>query len=620
MKTLCIVESAEQFHALRKSSEIRKEDFLLFSTSEEVCALLNHEGLSAEVLSEDLFVSDWDAINTWAKKASLTWFQEFPFTRDLVINGIPIGEAYHWRVGYALVHQLKVQLLVDYLLSTAFFDQAVIFDTYQRRLVDSTLDKQSLNYVLRIRLEERKIPFKTIRRRLSTHSTSALKEFIRTMLTLLAARLSLRKRNFRMFGMGSIKDLFTLLNRLQSDGPVAFIDESLQFATYKICAKNGIPYVLGDSLIPLADQIKLYYKLFQLRKRLKKIRPLIQESEHLHYKGESIVGLDDVLIEVLNRHVLKRFKLPLICQKMFQERGAQVLILHEDRDHFRTAALAAKDLKKRVVVLSHGIPPVNYDWRGAVPNIGIGETIVNSTFEKDKYLQMGYSPELLHVLGLPRFDQIYERVHNKLNHSSQTPMILYCPHRLTSFNQKKGYYLGIQTAGEVTKQNSIEVIKASKEAGCHLLIKLHDGSDFHLWKALMDEVGNPPHAKLVPHHTDIFDLLERCDLLITTFSTVVIEALLFQKNVICLNFTGRADLHPYAEYGIALGVKRSEALPQAVCGCLHDPNARAKLRESQNFYFEYFGGHFDGQNTNRVAQFLLDPNKVSFIENKLVKA
>jgi CDP-glycerol glycerophosphotransferase (TagB/SpsB family) len=156
----------------------------------------------------------------------------------------------------------------------------------------------------------------------------------------------------------------------------------------------------------------------------------------------------------------------------------------------------------------------------------------------------------------------------------------------------------------VTRKNSLALFDAVGDIDCKVLVKPHGNSlDIPLWRELVSQQRNEK-IRLVAHTADIFNLIAGSDLVVATFSTVVIEAMLFQKNVITLNFTSEPDIHPYAKHGIAYGVYHPDDLAGAIRRCLYDEATQADFDEARKREAKYFGGPFDGENTKRVADFV----------------
>jgi len=99
-------------------------------------------------------------------------------------------------------------------------------------------------------------------------------------------------------------------------------------------------------------------------------------------------------------------------------------------------------------------------------------------------------------------------------------------------------------------------------------------------------------------------LLNRCDVLVTSSSTVGMEAMILNKSVITVNFTNIPDLMPYAEEGAAIGVYEKKKLMKAVKSVLYDKKIRDKLiKKGKEFiYRECY--KMDGKASERVADFI----------------
>ncbi len=602
MKTVCVIESSADLQALRTKKREIPPDTIYFCATSELTDLLSQQRIKHQLLTEEILSPEWGEINTWAKKASLRWFEDQVVADALTVNGLNIGNVFNRPISHALIYRLKNQLLAEHLLRQADFDRIVIFDQYVRKDLRSIKDRSTINEILDRRVTGTgKI---VIRAHSCIPSKGGIswKDVSRFPISWLYS-LWPQKKSPKYVGMGTLKHLLPLLTHVEEGRYSAFIDESFQFAHYKICRENKIAYFLINSFASSGEKSLLRQKLSSLKRRLKKMSASMNRSPWFVYQGNRVEGIAEALIELLNREGYKRMLQQLACDTLSIGK-VKAVILHEDVDASRAAALASRRCAVPVLVLSHGIPPTPGDGSREAAGIGVADTIVNSEFEKEKYIKTGHSPELIHVTGLPRYDSIRQRNLEKTGPESKEKTVLYCPHMLTRVTKRKKGYLGIHTPGAVTRQNSIEVIQACKKIECRLVIKPHANSeDLHLWEELVETSGSQK-TELVSHRSDIFDLLAASDLVIATFSTVVIEAMLFDKDVITLNFTGRPDIHPYAERGIALGVYDPKDLKDEIQKCLYDSKTQSLLKRSREREKEYFGGFFDGKNTERAAHFV----------------
>ena len=604
MKTLCVIETPADLQALgRKKSEV-PPDTEYFCSSPEVFALLSQEGIEYTPLTDELLSSEWEEINAWAKRASLRWFEDQAIAGPLTVDGLNLGDILNRPISHTLIYRLKNRLLADYLLERNDFDRIVIFEQSVKKGPKKLRDHGTINEMLDRRVTGSGKIVIRIRSCTPVRTDSLVKHIARRLIGQFYSIVRPRKGSWNYVGMGTLKHLLPLLSRLQDGDSAVFVDEAFQLENYKKCRKNKISYLPADSLISWKEKPRLGWKLFQLKRQIKKLREAISRSSWFAYKGSRVESMGEAVTEILIKQGPARMRQQWVCGLIFKQWKSKAVILHEDVDAFRAAALTARQCGVPVVVLSHGIPPTSDDWSDTAAGIGVADTIVNSEFEKDKYVKTGYESELIHVVGLPRYDLIWKQAFTQREKETKEKIVLYCPHMLTRITKRKKGYLGIHTPGAVTRQNSMEVMQACGRAGCWLLIKPHANSqDLDLWKALVEQHGGP-HTELISPRADIFDLIARSDLVIATFSTVVIEAMLFGKNVITINFTGRPDIHPYAERGIALGVYDPRDLDDAVRKCLYDPATQELLRKNREREMEYFGGRFDGKNTERAARFV----------------
>jgi CDP-glycerol glycerophosphotransferase (TagB/SpsB family) len=121
----------------------------------------------------------------------------------------------------------------------------------------------------------------------------------------------------------------------------------------------------------------------------------------------------------------------------------------------------------------------------------------------------------------------------------------------------------------------------------------------------------------VVDRTDNRDLLNACALLITTYSTMAIEALIFEKPVIQLRFVNKKrlmnalarqgilcdeDVIPLATSGAALGVDYPEKLKEAITKISKDEEVRKLLIERGKVFLEKYGYVRDGKATERMIE------------------
>lgn len=602
-KFFCAVESPECLLSLLRQSDIRIEDIRIFCSCSETEMILIDKRLSFELVTANVLKSEWENINSWAKEASLTWFRDRRVSQAVTINGVNFGDLCNRPISHCLIDQLKNYRLAQLISARTCGEKFIFIETKKQAVREIRGDGGSINDLLKLIFQQKPaafIPFKVPSAGLTR---SGFNDLARRIVGFMYCWLvSSKPRGSVFVGAGTLKLILPVLVKLNKGAQTIFLDESFQWLNYRTCRKHKITYRLFSSLFSSAEKARLKrqwdHSMEILRRSYKEI---IENLPQFRYQNTPIPGIFNRLFVILKKRSFGGLLQAVILQNLHEKSEVGACLLHEDIDQYRGFAVASCILKIPVIVISHGIPPTRSDWSKIARGIGVADIVVNSEFEKDKYIMTGYAPERLHVLGLPRYDLIYERLLNIKVIKRQRKVILYCPHMLSRMMKRNRGYLGIASTGGETRFNSTALFEAIRTIDCELLVKLHGNfKDTHLWRELISrEPSNK--IRLIPYTADVFDLIANCDLVVATFSTVIIEAMLFQKNIVTLNFTSHPDIHPYAQRGIAYGVYHPENLIEAIQNCLFDGATQTRLATTRRQEMSYFGGPFDGSNTRRVV-------------------
>lgn len=601
----CVIESPEAFFALSRKFKGRLHNVRLFCSCSETGFFLEEKGLEYEPVSEKMFEGEWQEINTWAKRASLAWYRERRVSEVLSVGGVNLGDLCNRPISHALIDQLKNYRLAC-LIAERIRNEKFIFLGKPARLISlGKFGSGSVNDILKfvIGKEPARCVYLTpfIRRSLK----SIVLNWLRGMVGFFYRKSRVFELGKNVFvGVGTLKILLPVLKELSKNTQCCFLDLNFQWVAYRTCRKQKIRYCLVSSFLSPAERKRSDKRLTECLSTLKAERSVIEGLPCFQYQGKRIPGLFDRVLDALERKGPDRLLQSAMLRNIQKWHGVKACLLHEDADQLRGFVVEAKTMAIPVVVISHGVPPARSDWSKIAEGVGIADIIVNSEFEKSKYVMAGYSVNQLHVLGLPRYDAIYKRLKESKNEAGPSKAVLYCPHMLTRVTKRQKGYLGIHTPGGVTRYNSVALFKAIRNIDCELFVKPHGNSeDLRLWDELIAKENNSKICRL-PHSADIFKLIAFCDLVVATFSTVVVEAMLFQKDIITMNFTSMADIHPYAQRGIAYGVYRPEDLEEAIRKCLFDATTQLNLKAARMREMQYFGGPFDGENTRRVVSYI----------------
>jgi len=137
-----------------------------------------------------------------------------------------------------------------------------------------------------------------------------------------------------------------------------------------------------------------------------------------------------------------------------------------------------------------------------------------------------------------------------------------------------------------------------------IVIKPHPTEPEEWYEKLAGETG----ARVVPlpRNSDTYEALYACDVLITFYSTIALEAMILGKPVITLNLTNQPDPMPYASSNAAFGVYKAEDIAPAVKKVLEDSETRKGLELGREKYLYRQFYKLDGQATKRVVDLIYD--------------
>ena len=227
---------------------------------------------------------------------------------------------------------------------------------------------------------------------------------------------------------------------------------------------------------------------------------------------------------------------------------------------------------------------------------------VLSQFEKDMYVSLGVPPEKIFITGQPRFDIIWQK---QSNPNGQIIAELGVP-------EEKGIIvLATQPFVEPriwTEQQREQLVQAAVSAvkefpDKQLVIKLHPDESIEKYRKILTNIGED--KAIICRDVNLYELLNAGELLMTGDSTVGLEAMLLDKPVIVVNFTGRPCVMGYAESGAAIGVYKEEGLAPAIGKALYDPLVRKELKQNREGFINKHVYKPDGQASKRVAKLII---------------
>ena len=207
---------------------------------------------------------------------------------------------------------------------------------------------------------------------------------------------------------------------------------------------------------------------------------------------------------------------------------------------------------------------------------------VSGRYLKDFLVEEGVDEKQIVVTGQPLYDKI-ENSH-MVSRSPGSKVIVYCT---DNFPKNEATELAVIVCNAFRKLHNVE-----------LIMKIHPMEDEKLYKRITKELGVDA---LLLKNTNIFDVLQIAEVVVTSFSTAALDAMILGKHVVTFNFTGKPDKFPYASSGSALGVYDPEKLPDALNAVLYDEDIKVALDMNMKNFVDQYVYSLDGHSGDRVA-------------------
>ena len=334
------------------------------------------------------------------------------------------------------------------------------------------------------------------------------------------------------------------------------------------------------------------------------------------YQGISLWEIiSDVLRDLWFRNGNAAAEYLLLSKVMLEETKPDIVVMASDTSLDNKAVLVqSNNLNIPVISIQHGTILAEDDYLCDYSHIkedfdGITSKsslypLITCLFGPESHEvmanQIGYVySERLQNIGQPRFDQLID------DYSIDDRALF-----LEAFSldpAKKTALIASQTfkiAGN--KHDFFEVILSTLKSiqGLQIIIKPHPVEPESYIKKLAQRLG--AKVTVLPSNFDISQAIKSCDFLVTSYSTVAIEAMVANKPVITINLTGMPDVVPYANEGAALGVVNAEELLDVVTKITDDPAFVHQQTSSAKQYIDRELTFCDGKVTERFVKLIFE--------------
>jgi CDP-glycerol glycerophosphotransferase (TagB/SpsB family) len=369
------------------------------------------------------------------------------------------------------------------------------------------------------------------------------------------------------------------------------------------------PYTLEDYnriLYSRIDNLKSFLACFYTKKKvcalLNKLNPAF-----------IVTGTEAYYLDRFFLYEAKRRGIPSLCLfSVFPTKKEHMSSLNnENKVHLR--ALYSIIYKK--ILTSLGIPLQNI----SVPSKGDATKVcVWSEHQKVVFKERGGVSEKLVITGSPmhdlifqknmkKFDRIKNKVGELLNINGNKEIILFATQPL--FKDR------VCTYEEQRMLTELIVRAVSNFDEYVLVIKLHPRESLEEYAYLEKHPLKNRFRVVEDKDVDLYDLIQASRIVITQWSTVGLDAMLFGKDVTTVNMLGPKDPLGYAESGAAIGVYKEDDLVHAIENALYNEEVRRKLAEARKKFIYEHAYKQDGKASKRVVDLVMQMIKESKREN-----
>lgn len=272
--------------------------------------------------------------------------------------------------------------------------------------------------------------------------------------------------------------------------------------------------------------------------------------------------------------------------KIFKKRRAILLMSNDVIDYNRALWLAAKESNIKSIVIQHGllIEPNAHNKILVDKITGWGQASI------EWYQRYGNDPSKIVVTGNPRFDSI-PTIKSRENKESEKMILV-----------GTDFVGGFSTDDSALKNFNIikTVYKAVKgEKNIKVVVKIHPGETLSFYKNFLKR-----YPEIIITKIDFYELLNSCDIFVSSYSTTILEAAIFKKPVILFKNFPKRDLVPFGKWGVAKEVRDEREMREAILQLINNSQEREIMRNNQEKFVKHYALKIDGKATERVLNLM----------------
>jgi len=278
-----------------------------------------------------------------------------------------------------------------------------------------------------------------------------------------------------------------------------------------------------------------------------------------------------------------------IVKEVIRTENPDVVVTIDDRSPFgKTVNVVSGSLGVPTLIIQHGIV-ADHPIYGPICSDKMA--VFGDAF-KDALVKRGVNPEDIVVTGQPRFDVLvntkYDKkwIYEKLDINKEKGLIVFASTDLSDDER------------EMTVRELFIAMQQFPDK--QLIIKPHPSDDGVMFVELVRKFN----SDAIVVHDYLYELLSACDVLITTWSTVGLEAMILDKPIIVINLMNRPDMTSYVESGAAVEVNKPGTLSGIIEQILYDDATIQRIKEGRDQYVSDYTFMSDGKASERVTKLI----------------
>jgi len=353
-----------------------------------------------------------------------------------------------------------------------------------------------------------------------------------------------------------------------------------------------------DTFRNLAWLKNIFFMIPELRRVLGHMARQLLDQSYFPSKLPKTKNLEILLKETLWHWYIPQAADAWVVSGIILDHLKPSIVLIQDIADFRTRALAIQAHQRKIPVIHHQFGSsgaCSIEWRWDCVDVHS----VWGKWSEEIALQYGVEASKIHIAGTPRMAESDNQTNGKLSNKKKVlfPLVPSSP-------------LKFGNGGAITQGECKEILRilfkwAEKLSDkVELLLKPRPLSDDSWYLSVLPEA--PKNIFVLPADRAITKILEDVDAVITTHSTVAIDAILAEKPLIIISLPSLLSSYPFAKQGVAMEISSEKELTSTMERILWDPLVQQIMKERQRLCRVYLVAFQGRDSAINIAELILN--------------